>query len=288
MIEAAPPAAPIVKWVGGKTRLLPELVARMPVRFKRYYEPFAGGAALFFRVAPPRAVLADLNPDLIGCYAALARDAGAVVAQLERHQAAHDRRHYYQVRTAWNRGAPADPAARAAAFIYLTRACFNGLWRVNPAGEFNVPVGTLGIGAAIRATEALHATGAALAGATLRCCDFRVAVERAGRSDFVYFDPPYDAAAPAASFTSYTAGAFGPDQQRELAKLARVLAARGCQVMLSNRDTPLVRALYRGRPFEIHRVSCTHSVAARAAGRREEREVIIVSGYPMRGSGRAT
>jgi DNA adenine methylase len=276
---AAPTATPIIKWVGGKTKLLPELLARMPPSFERYYEPFAGGAALFFRVAPERALLADSNSDLIGLYAAVARDVDAVIARLERHRAAHDQRHYYDMRARWNEpGAAWDPADRAAAFIYLNKTCFNGLWRVNRAGGFNVPIGRYA-DPPICVPETLRAAQAVLARATLRCADYRKAVEGAGRGDFVYFDPPYDPVTPTANFTSYTADAFGPEQQRELADTAQKLVARGCRVMLSNSDTPYVRALYQERGFRIDRVKCTRAINSNAARRGEVDEVIAVGGY---------
>jgi DNA adenine methylase len=275
--HAEPVAAPIVKWVGGKTKLLPELTARMPPRHGRYFEPFAGGAALFFRVSPPRAVLADSNPDLIGLYTAIARDVEAVIRRLAHHRAVHDQDHYYETRARWNDHAASWSAAdRAAAFIYLNKTCFNGLWRVNRAGDFNVPIGRY-TDPPICVPETLRAAHAVLARARLRCADYRTAVADAERGDFIYFDPPYDPVTPTASFTSYTAGAFGPDDQRALAETARALVARGCRVMLSNSDTPFVRSLYRG--FRIDRVKCPRAINSNAARRGDVDEVIVVGGY---------
>lgn len=273
--KPAPAASPIIKWVGGKTKLLPELLARMPADYNRYYEPFCGGAALFFRVAPARAVLADSNADLIDLYTAVAHDVGAVIRGLEQHRDAHDERHYYDTRVRWNDRAiaPSTPD-RAAAFIYLNKTCFNGLWRVNRAGAFNVPIGRY-TDPPICVPEALHAANAALRRATLRCCDYRTAVADARRGDFIYFDPPYDPVTTTANFTSYTAGAFGPDDQRALAETARELVARGCRVMLSNSDTPFVRSLYKG--FQIDRVKCARAINSNAARRGEVDEVIVVA-----------
>ena len=274
---SAAPAAPIIKWVGGKTKLLPELLARMPPHHERYYEPFAGGAALFFRVAPRRAVLSDSNTDLIGLYTTVVNDVEAVIRKLERHRAEHDQRHYYEMRARWNeQGASMTAVERAAAFIYLNKTCFNGLWRVNRAGDFNVPIGRY-TDPPICVPETLRAAQAALARARLRSGDYRQAVEDAARGDFIYFDPPYDPVTPTASFTSYTAGAFGPDDQRALAETARELVARGCRVMLSNSDTPFVRSLYRG--FRIDRVKCARAINSNAARRGEVDEVIVVGGY---------
>jgi DNA adenine methylase len=272
-----PVASPVIKWVGGKTKLLPELTARLPDQFGRYYEPFAGGAALFFRVAPEHAVLADSNPDLIGLYTCLARDVAGVIRKLEYHRTAHSEDHYYTTRTRWNdRERSWSTADRAATFIYLNKTCFNGLWRVNRAGAFNVPIGRY-TDPPICVPEALRAASTLLDRATLRCGDYRAAVADARRGDFVYFDPPYDPVTPTANFTSYTADAFGPDHQRELAETARTLVARGCQVMLSNSDTPYIRSLYKG--FQIDRVKCARAINSNAAKRGDVDEVIMTGGY---------
>ncbi|MBC7973632.1 MAG: Dam family site-specific DNA-(adenine-N6)-methyltransferase [Myxococcales bacterium] len=137
-----PVASPVIKWVGGKTKLLSALTARMPAHFERYFEPFAGGAALFFRIAPERAVLTDSNHDLIGLYTCLTKDVAGVIRTLEHHRSAHSEAHYYETRTRWNdRELAWTSAERAATFIYLNKTCFNGLWRVNRSGAFNVPIG---------------------------------------------------------------------------------------------------------------------------------------------------
>jgi len=271
-------ASPIIKWVGGKSKLLPELIARMPRDgIGRYYEPFIGGAALFFRIAPQRAVLNDFNSDLVNLYATVARDVTSVIKRLEIHRTKHDERHYYAMREKWNEDHAAWPAAdRAATFIYLNKTCFNGLWRVNRAGGFNVPMGRYA-DPPICVPEALRAAQRVLAGAELRNGDYRTAVADAKRGDFVYFDPPYDPVTPTASFTSYTAGQFGADQQRELADTARMLVARGCRVMLSNSDTPFIRSLYKD--FRVDRVKCPRAINSNAAKRGDVDEVIAVGGY---------
>jgi len=272
-----PVAWPIIKWVGGKTKLLGELLARMPERYGRYYEPFAGGAAMFFRLAPARAVLADSNTDLIGLYEAITHDVASVIRRLEAHRADHDETHYYKIRQRWNDSEQSWPRAdRAAAFIYLNKTCFNGLWRVNRAGGFNVPIGRY-TDPPICVPDALHAAHAVLARAELRRGDYKLAVADAGRGDFVYFDPPYDPLSPTASFTSYTMATFAGDQQRELAETARMLIARGCKVMLSNSDTPFIRTLYKG--LRIDRVKCSRAINSNASKRGDVDEVIVCGGY---------
>jgi len=269
--------APVIKWVGGKTKLLPELVARMPVRFGRYFEPFIGGGALFFHVAPNRATLGDSNPDLINLYSCLARDATALVPRLEEHKAKHCQMHYLAVRALWNdpswRWAP---VGRAAAFIYLNKTCFNGLWRVNQSGQFNVPIGDYK-DPPICVPAALQAAGLALAQAKLLNADYATTVVEAGKGDFLYFDPPYDPVSQTANFTGYTAGSFDRDDQAKLADLARELVSRGCRVMLSNSDTLLIRSLYRD--FRIDSVQAGRSINSDTAKRGKVAELIIMDGY---------
>jgi DNA adenine methylase len=271
---AEPAAAPIVKWVGGKTRLLPELLARMPAQFNRYYEPFAGGAALFFRVGPARAVLNDFNKDLVNLYTTIGKKVDDVIRRLGVHRKLHNEEHYYEMRARWNDVSVSwTNVDRAAAFVYLNKTCFNGLWRVNRSGGFNVPMGRYQ-DPPICATESLRAAAAVLRHAELRNGHYRDAVKDVRSGDFLYFDPPYDPVTTTANFTGYTAGAFGPDDQRELAELARKLVARGCKVMLSNSDTPFIRSLYKR--FRIDRVRCARAINSNAAKRGDVDEVIIL------------
>ncbi len=270
-------ASPVVKWVGGKTRLLPELRARLPARIARYFEPFAGGAALFFATAPADAVLGDDNRDLIATYRALSTDVDAVIRRLELHRRHHSETHYYEMRARWNDTTVSwSGVDRAAAFIYLNKTCYNGLWRVNRSGAFNVPIGRY-TDPPICVPATLHTAATALARAELRHGDFRAAVVDAGKGDFVYFDPPYDPVTKTSNFTSYTAGSFGDDDQRALAELARGLVARGVRVMLSNSDTPFVRSLYRG--LRVERVKCARAINSNASRRGEVDEVVVTGGY---------
>lgn len=269
-------AEPILKYVGGKRRLLPELMPRLPARFERYYEPFVGGAALFLHLAPERAVIADFNADLVELYRTLASDVEAVVEVLSGLQVNH-REHgdaaYYLVRDGWNeQRAQWSPAERAAALVYLNKTCFNGLWRVNRAGKFNVPAGRYA-NPRICDPAALRAAAAVLARAEIRAGDYRETVADAGEGDLVYFDPPYVPATPTSNFTSYTARGFGLQQQRELAQTARDLVARGASVVLSNSDVPLVRELYEG--FQLDEVECARAINSDGNKRGAVGELII-------------
>lgn len=267
-------AAPIVKWAGGKTRLLPELIARVPDQFERYYEPFAGGAALFFRLQPYSAMLGDANRDLIATYEAVCRYPEEVIGVLRGYQDAHCEEVYYGVRCDWNDGHLTEPIVCAAAFIYLNKTCFNGLWRVNRAGAFNVPVGRY-TNPPICAPDAVRAASAALTGAQLRCGDYAMTAADARRGDFVYFDPPYDG-----TFVGYTGDGFGAEQQERLALTVRLLVSIGCKVMVSNSDTPRIRELYDGMRIDV--VRCPRAINSKTSKRGAVDEVIVTAGYEVR------
>jgi DNA adenine methylase len=270
-------ARPIVKYVGGKTRLLPELVARMPKTYGRYFEPFVGGGALFFHLAPARAVLGDMNGPLVRAYRALARDVDDIIDHLKAHKYQHagDDAYYYAVRSDWNaRRWDGDVAGEAAAFIYLNKTCFNGLWRVNRKGAFNVPRGDYA-DPPICDEENLRAAALALARAEVKSMSYQYTCNDAEEGDFAYLDPPYDPISDTSNFTAYTNSSFGKDQQLELANTARMLRARGVSVMLSNNDTPFVRGLYQD--FCVDNVKCGRSVNSKATARGKVDEVIITS-----------
>ena len=216
-------AKPIVKWAGGKTKLLEPLTQRVPTQIRTYAEPFAGGAALFFALADDpsrtieRAVLADQNEDLVACYRAVRDDVEALLVALAAYK--HDEDEYYRVRDRDPRGL--DDAERGARLIYLNRTCFNGLWRVNRQGKFNVPFGRY-TNPRIVDADGLRAASRALARTKLLAADFAEVTRDLGPGDFAYFDPPYVPVSKSASFTSYAREGFGPaDQDRLLAELDR-------------------------------------------------------------------
>ena len=287
-------AKPLLKWPGGKRKLLGDLVARMPHSFRHYFEPFAGGAALFWRLFGEsdtlhrigcRATIADVNTDLIGCYIAIAMDPDAVSAELDAFRRATngglDPSTYYGARAAWNelRGAW-SPAKRAATMLYLNKACYNGLWRVNSGGEFNVPIGKFKT-LALPSLNALHSASVVLRRADLHCASFQETLEDAGHGDFVYADPPYMNVAAQdtrnQSFTAYSARGFGEASHRMLAACVHAAIARGAMVMLSQADAPLAHELYRD--LTIHVVEMPRSINSKAAARGNVRELIITGGF---------
>lgn len=269
-------AAPIIKWVGGKTKLLPELRARLPKTHKRYFEPFLGGGALFFALAPKDAVLGDMNGHLIEMYKAVAVNVEDVIGVLKTHRNAHARKeYYYETRTMWNEGMWADdPSVRAGTFIYLNKTCFNGLWRVNKDGEFNVPRGDYK-DPKIFNVDAMRAASGLLHKVSLRKSGYEQTTASATAGDFVYFDPPYDPVSKTSNFTAYTKDAFGKEQQAQLADHARDLRKRGVNVMLSNNDTEHIRSLYED--FCIDTVQCGRSINSKGDKRGKVNEVIITS-----------
>ncbi len=261
-------ARPIVKWVGGKRQLLDELLSRMPARWNRYFEPFAGGAALFFQLEPAPAFLYDRNEELVRTYAAVRDRLPELAALLSGYP--HDREFFYRIR-ALDPRTMTDVEA-AARFLYLNRTCFNGLYRVNSKGQFNVPFGRYA-NPRICDVPRLEAAAAALRETALASGDFELALAEAQSGDFLYFDPPYVPLPSAKSFTAYTACDFGDGDQQRLAAAFAALDRRGCRVMLSNSDTPRVRELYAG--FRIDRVTAARKVNSRVDGRGPVDEVIV-------------
>src|SRR5438128_6763327 len=193
------PATPFLKWAGGKTSLLPELLKHVPSPLRRYHEPFVGGGALFFAVAPRRAVLSDNNAELVHCYGQVRDDVHGVLDALARH--VYEKAHYQNIRALNPLHLP--PAARAARFIYLNKTCFNGLWRVNRAGRFNVPIGRY-TNPRFHDPSALIAASQALKGAEIVHAPVEAPLVTAAAGDFVYLDPPYVPVSATSSFASYT------------------------------------------------------------------------------------
>ncbi len=280
--------APFLKWVGGKGRLLNSLLPLLPANVDRmrHVEPFAGGAAMFFARNPERAVLADVNHDLVLTYNAVRDDVEGVIGKLGSLARGHSSEHYYAVRAAYNSGAriapragrPASkrpgnsPALRAAQFIYLNKTCFNGLHRVNRRGEFNVPAGRYSAPRILN-EGLLRAASNILARTEVKYARFEELVEYARPGDFVYLDPPYEPVSDTANFTAYTSGGFSRDDQTRLRDVVRVLDRRGCKVMLSNNDVPFIREIYR--EFDVTQVFAPRAVNSDASARGLVPEVVV-------------
>lgn len=275
-VRPAVPASPFIKWVGGKGRLLSQLVPLLPegVERMRHLEPFVGGGALFFARQPRRAVLSDVNPSLVDTYLAVRDELSLVVKYLRRLERRHDPEVYYEVRERYNRK-PMSRAKRAATFIYLNKTCFNGLHRVNRRGEFNVPCGRY-TNPRILDEEGLARASLALRNADIRCQGFEALLEVARPGDFVYLDPPYVPASASANFTSYASDGFGPQEQRRLRDVYEALDDRGCWLMLSNSDVPFVRELYADWNIDVVRAGRAINSNPRRRGKVNE---VVVRNY---------
>jgi DNA adenine methylase len=266
--------APFLKWAGGKSRLIPQYEPYLPAAddVSRYFEPFIGSAALFFHLRPRRALLGDVNANLVTVYRAVQCEPEAVIAALRRHRNTAD--HYYAVRAQDPTGLPL--AERAARLIYLNKTCYNGLYRENSRGEFNVPFGRYKRPKICDAPR-LRAAAAALTGVSLVVGDFATLVAGAGERDYVYFDPPYVPLSLTSNFTSYDRRGFGEGDQRRLAETVAALTKRGCRVMLSNSDAPLVRELYAGRGYRLIPIQARRNINSRADRRGPVQELLILN-----------
>jgi len=257
----------LLKLPGSKRGIVHELMARMPPRFNRYHEPFLGGGALFMTLCPEVAFLSDHNAEFINVYKVARRSPKALLEALARHRNTSD--HYYDVR-----GIHPDslsPIERAARTLFLNRTCFNGLFRVNRHGLFNVPYGSQQH-TTFYYPDLIWRVHAALKRTTLYSGDFELCAEHALAGDFVYLDPPYPYSRGGARPLHYRAGGFDEDEQDRVARLARLLDQRGCLVMISNADCPLTRKLYRG--FHIDKITVHRRVGASARDRGGTGEII--------------
>lgn len=250
---------------------------------ERYVEPFVGSAAVFFyvmeRFRPPGIVLSDNNEELINTYRAVRDDVETLIALLEEHRRKHGKDYYYKLRALNTKRL--GPTEKAARLVYLNKTCYNGLYRVNSRGEFNVPMGSYK-NSRIFDAENLRLVSEYLKGAEIRCRHFEAYVRLAKKGDFFYFDPPYHPLSPTSSFTAYTAGAFTEKDQERLAEVYRALDRKGCKLMLSNSDCKFIHGLYAG--FQKKKVRARRAINSNGRGRGEIDELLILN-YEPQGTG---
>jgi len=276
---------PFVKWAGGKGQLLSELNKLIPSQFNRYFEPFLGGGAMFFHLMSRgirfNAYLSDTNGELITAYTAVKNNVKEVIRLLQTYETEYKRypsyskeqqEYYFQLRNARNNIKSRNDVEIAALLIALNKTCFNGLYRVNRRGEFNVPPGKYK-NPLICDSSNLENVSNALAGATILADDYRNAMENAQRGDFIYLDPPYDPQSCTSNFTAYTPDGFGRENQVQLASVSNKLSDRGCFVLLSNSDTPFIRALYSD--FSIKEVDVQRAINCKGSKRAGHKELLI-------------
>lgn len=276
---------PILRWVGGKRRLVPRLLRALPPQADglRYNEPFLGAGSLFLAMQPSVAQLSDANEHLMSCYAAIREQPDQVYEYLRKHAARHSKEHYYAVRERYNRlrghNRFIPSAAQAARFVYLNKTCFNGIFRVNLKGEFNVPYGGK-VSPLLPSRQELGRVSVLLERAQLRAGGFEEALETVGKGDFVYLDPPYPPINGTSYFTHYTADRFGEEDQKRLARFVRAAAIRGACIMMSNADTPFIRKLYKD--FFIVPLSVTRYVTCKSV--KHAADEVLVTNYNVRPS----
>lgn len=261
---------PFLKWAGGKRQLLNEIRRRMPTEYGAYYEPFVGGGAIFFGTLHTPALISDTNQELINCYRVVRDQVEALIEDLRRHENAET--YFYALRSV--QPETLTPVERASRFIYLNRTCFNGLYRVNRKGQFNVPYGKYKNPALVPADK-LKAASTNLQGVEIEMSDYKGAVSTAEAGDFVYLDPPYIPLGGFADFKRYNSDVFGVEQHEEMAALLDDLDGRGVKFMVSNSDTPLSRELYRN--WKIDTVTAKRLINCDATKREGALEVIVTN-----------
>lgn len=281
-------ARPIVKWAGGKTRLVPDIWKHLPfhpehgeLEIGTYVEPFAGGGALFFALSErlQRARLADVNKDLIGFYTVVKTDAERLIEVLKFGIPDHPKFVYCKKNFLdWRAKDPKElsPIVRAARFLFLNRTCFNGLYRVNRRGQFNVPFGRY-TNPTIVDEEGIRNASKALENVSLSASDYEEAIRGLDSGDLVYFDPPYDPVSETANFTSYAEGGFGWKEQERLAEVATCLRIAGVKVIASNADTPRIRELWTRAGFVLHEVKAARAINSSGEKRGKVSELVMVS-----------
>lgn len=264
---------PFLKWPGGKRWLVSQYSDLLPRGFQRYFEPFLGGGAVFFYLSPKQPILSDTNGELINTYRCLKTNASAINDQLSQLNKKHSTSLYYRIRDTQ----PLDSVERAVRFLYLNRTCFNGIYRVNKRGEFNVPMG--GKTLVAYPDGYLEMVAVHLKHASIRVADFEETIDKAGEGDFIFVDPPYTVMHNNNNFVKYNASLFAWSDQIRLSAAVKRATRRGAQIMISNADHESVWKLYAGYGYH-HRVRRSSVLAAESAYRRETTELLITSYKP--------
>lgn len=263
---------PIVKWVGGKRQLMFELIKNMPKSYNRYFEPFIGGGALFFELQPEQAYISDMNEELINLYSVVRDNVYELIKDLSKHEVSKE--YFLEIRNIdrTEQYTELSDVERASRFIYLNRTCFNGMYRVNSQGQFNVPFGYYKNPRIIDENNLLNCSEL-LKKTEIKCADFSEILTKVKKGDLVYFDPPYVPLNETSSFTSYTKDGFDINMQFKLRDVCDELDNKGVKFMLSNSDTKLVNELYVN--YEIKKVFASRQINANADGRGKITEVLV-------------
>lgn len=266
---------PFIKWAGGKKQLLEQINKYLPQKYNKYLEPFAGGGALFFYLLPNKATLIDNNEELINCYRVIQNKIGELINSLKKHK--NEKDYFYKIRSLDRipeEFKKLSSVERASRTIFLNRCCFNGLYRVNSKGEFNVPFGKYE-NPKFCDEENLLTVNKVLKDIQIINGDFKECLELAEKDDFIYFDPPYQPVSTTANFTSYTKENFNKEDQVRLFKVYEELDNRGCKVMLSNSYNEFILDLYK--KYDLKTVYARRAINSDASGRGQIKEVLIIN-----------
>jgi len=273
------PPKPFVKWAGGKRQLIPILNESLPKTFGTYFEPFLGGGALLFNMLTERenlkCVISDLNSDLVLCYTTIRDKIDDLINSLkthEKHYQKNSKEYYYFIRE----NNPRSQIEKTSRLIFLNRTCFNGLYRVNSKGKFNVPLGKY-TNPNIVNEENLRSVSAILRSSrvSIKCQDFEAILRNAKKDDLVYFDPPYQPVSDTSNFTSYTNKDFTYDDLGRLADLCMKLDSKGCKVLLSNSNSQKVADMFTTKPWKISKIKANRSINSNSKKRTGHFELLI-------------
>ncbi|TBR60332.1 DNA methyltransferase [Westiellopsis prolifica IICB1] len=266
---------PFLKWAGGKRQLVPDIIAsHLPQKYNTYYEPFIGAGALLFSLQPKQAVINDTNTELINCYKVIRDSVDELIEDLKKHN--NQENYYYAIRD-WDRNKDyqcKSPVERASRIIFLNKTCYNGLFRVNSQGQFNVPFGKyknpniLDIAVLKAVSKYLNDNQIDILN-----IDFQEAIQDAKKGDLIYFDPPYDPVSDTSSFTGYDVNGFNKDQQIRLKETFDDLNSRGCNILLSNAYTEFIVNLYG--EYKQTKIAATRAINSNASKRGKVDEILI-------------
>jgi DNA adenine methylase len=269
---------PFLKWAGGKGQILPQLKTHLPETFDTYFEPFIGAGALFLNLQHKKCMIGDTNEELLNCYQVIRDKVEELIQLLEIHKQKNTEEYFYQIRLMDrdNSFKLIPDVERAARIIFLNKTCFNGLFRVNAQGQFNVPYGRY-TNPNISDTIVLRAVGSYLKENEIQIVhgDFETTLSKAKKGDFIYFDPPYDPVSVTASFTGYDVNGFGKNEQLRLKQYFDELHRRGCKVMLSNAYTDFICNLYQ--EYNQVAISANRAINSKADRRGAVDEVLVTN-----------
>ena len=283
-------AKPFIKWVGGKSKLIPELEKYFPKKFNRYFEPFVGGGALFFQIIQNYKVdsssINDINKKLIIAYKQIQKNPKKLIALLKNIETEYkklslvdQKKYFYDIREKYNKKS-LDNNTTTAYLIFLNKTCFNGMYRENSKGEYNIPFGDQK-NPTICDEENILAVSKSLKNTEITNLSFEQAVKKCKKGDFVYFDPPYYPVNATSNFTSYHKNTFGPGDQKKLRDIFTSLTKKGCFVLLSNSNTEFIKDLYKNYKEFFKYIYAARSINSKGNGRGKIKEIAVIDGYTI-------